>query len=254
MSAFTTFFHRLGSPRWFFELSHLWQIWLLAIGGIALLGGSIYGLAFAPADYQQGNSFRIMYVHVPTAHLSEALYIAIGLSGIVFLVWRIKLADMFIAVAGPVGVMITGTALLTGAIWGKPTWGAFWVWDARTTSVLVLFFLYVGLVALRSAIPRTEQASRAVAILAIVGTVNIPIIKYSVDWWLTLHQPASFSLTGAPSMPPEMWAPLLVNMLGMYCFVAGSILADLRNEILERENETKWARELMRSKPIRKRM
>lgn len=243
----------MGSPRWFFELSYPWQAWFFAIGSIALLGGSIYGLAFAPADYQQGNSFRIMYVHVPTAHLSEALYLAVGVAGIVFLVWRIKLADMFMAVTAPVGMVITGAALLTGSIWGKPTWGAFWVWDARTTSVLVLFFLYFGLIALRRAIPRTDQASRAVAILAILGTVNVPIIKYSVDWWLTLHQPASFSLTGAPSMPPEMWAPLLVNMLGFYCFVAGSIIAGLRNEILERENETQWARDWMVSKPARKR-
>ena len=249
MNWFTTFFHKLGSPRWFFDLSRPWLVGFLAVGIVLLTAGSVWGLVFAPEDYQQGNSFRIIYVHVPAAHMSEALYLAMGAAGVVLLVWRMKLADMFIAVTAPVGMAITGAALLTGAIWGRPTWGAWWVWDARTTSVLVLFFLYVGLMTLRQAIPRPEQASRAVAILAIVGTVNVPIIKYSVDWWLTLHQPASITLTSAPTMPPEMWVPLVVNIIGFYSFVGGIIIAGLRNEILEREVDTQWVREWLASAP-----
>ena len=250
MGRLTAFAHRLGSPRWFFDITGPWLVVLSVIGIALVLVGSVWGLVFAPEDYQQGNSFRIIYVHVPTAHLAEALYLAMGAAGVVLLVWRMKLADMFIAVTAPVGMVITGVALLTGAIWGKPTWGAWWVWDARTTSVLVLFFLYVGLMALRQAIPAPEPAGRAVAVLAIVGTVNVPIIKYSVDWWLTLHQPASFSLTEQPTMPAEMWLPLLVNVLGFYSFVAAVVLAGLRNEILERESDTAWVRDwLARTQP-----
>ena len=168
---------------------------------------------------------------------------AMGVAGIVVLVWRMKLADMFIAVTAPVGMAITGIALLTGAIWGRPTWGAWWVWDARTTSVLVLFFLYLGIVALRQAIPRADQAGRAAAVLAIVGTVNVPIIKYSVDWWLTLHQPASITFTAAPAMPPSMWVPLLINMVGFYALVAAFLVAGLRNEVLLREADAQWVRD-----------
>ena len=246
MSRLGAFVHRLGSPRWFFDMTKPWLAGLAIIGIALLIIGTVWGLVFAPEDYQQGNSFRIIYVHVPTAHLAEALYLAMGVAGVVLLVWRMKLADMFIAVTAPVGMAITGVALLTGAIWGKPTWGAWWVWDARTTSVLVLFFLYLGLMALREAIPGQERAGRAVAVLAIVGTVNVPIIKYSVDWWLTLHQPSSFSLTGQPTMPVEMWLPLLVNVVGFYCFVAAVVLAGLRNEILERESDTVWVRDWLR--------
>ena len=248
MGRLAAFVHRLGSPRWFFDITGPWLVVLSVIGVALVAVGSVWGLVFAPEDYQQGNSFRIIYVHVPTAHLAEALYLAMGAAGVVLLVWRMKLADMFIAVTAPVGMVLTGVALLTGAIWGKPTWGAWWVWDARTTSVLVLFFLYVGLMALRQAIPAREQAGRAVAVLAIVGTVNVPIIKYSVDWWLTLHQPSSFSLTEPPTMPAEMWLPLLVNVVGFYCLVAAVVLAGLRNEILERESDTAWVHDWLARK------
>ncbi len=148
----------------------------------------MWGLAIAPPDYLQGNSFRIMYLHVPAAILSESCYILMGVAGAVLLIWRMKLADMVVAAAAPIGVVFCIVALLTGSIWGRPTWGTWWVWDARTTSMLVLLFLYFGVMALRQAVPREETAGRAAAILAVVGMVDIPIIKYSVDWWLTLHQ------------------------------------------------------------------
>jgi heme exporter protein C len=237
------FWHRLGSPRWFYGIS---GPWLKILGGLALLllsTGCIWGLAFAPPDYQQGNSFRIIYVHVPTAIVAQSAYLLMGCAGVVLLVWRMKLADMVLATVAPFGMWMTALALMTGAIWGKPTWGAWWVWDARTTSMLVLLFLYFGIYALRQAIPRQEAAGRACAVLAIIGVVNIPIIKYSVDWWLTLHQPATFKLTAAPSMPVEMWLPLAVNVVGIYCLFGANLLSRLRLEILRREEGTKWVRD-----------
>jgi heme exporter protein C len=235
----------LGSPRWFFRISNplRWVLGMLAL--VLLLCGSIWGLAFAPPDYQQGNSFRIMYVHVPAAIVAQSAYMLMGAAGVVLLVWRMKMADIVIAATVPFGLTMTMLALFTGAAWGKPTWGAWWVWDARTTSVLVLLFLYIGLFALRQAIPRPETAGRACAVLAVVGTINIPIIKYSVDWWLTLHQGATFRLTEAPSMPPQMWLPLAVNVLGIYCFFGANLMARIRLEILKRERGTQWVRELV---------
>lgn len=240
------FWHRLGSPQWFYRMSGkwLWPLGLLAT--VLLLAGCVWGLAIAPPDYQQGNSFRIIYVHVPTAIVAQSAYLVMGVAGVLLLVWRMKLADMVLAAVVPFGTSMTALALLTGAIWGKPTWGAWWVWDARTTSMLVLLFLYFGVYALRQAIPNQQAAGRACAVLAIVGVINIPIIKYSVDWWLTLHQPATFRLTEAPSMPPQMWLPLAVNVVGIYCLFGANLLSSLRLEILRREADTQWVRNLVR--------
>ncbi len=235
----------MGSPRWFFEISRPWMVGFGVLAAMLLVTGTVWGLAFAPADYQQGNSFRIMYVHVPTAMIAQSAYILMGAAGLVLLVWRMKLADMVLATVVPFGMSMTALALFTGAVWGKPTWGAWWVWDARTTSMLVLLFLYFGLYALRQAIPRQEAAGRACAVLALVGTVNIPIIKYSVEWWRTLHQPASFTLSEAPAMPPEMWLPLLVNVLGLYCLFGANLISRLRLEIVSREAGTQWVQDTL---------
>lgn len=242
-----TLWHRMGSPKWLYQMSTPW-VWALGLlAAVLLVTGSIWGLAFAPEDYQQGNSFRIIYIHVPTAIVSQSTYLLLGSAGLVLLVWRMKVADMVLATAVPFGMSMTALALFTGAVWGKPTWGTWWVWDARTTSMLVMLFLYFGLYALRQAIPRQETAGRACAVLALVGVINIPIIKYSVDWWLTLHQPATFKLTEAPSMPPEMWLPLAVNVIGIYCLMGAVVLAGLRLEILRRERDTAWVREMVAS-------
>jgi len=240
-----TFWHKLGSPRWLYEMSGGWTRAFGVLAAVLLVAGTVWGLAFAPPDYQQGNSFRIMYIHVPTAIVAQSAYMLLGAAGLVLLVWRMKMADMVLAAAVPFGMSMTALALFTGAVWGKPTWGAWWVWDARTTSMLVLLFLYFGLYALRQAIPRAETAGRACALLALVGTINIPIIKYSVDWWLTLHQGATFKLTEAPAMPPEMYLPLLVNVIGIYCLFGALVLARLRVEILRRERDTQWVRALV---------
>lgn len=235
-------FHRLGSPRTFFAMTSSWHPWLLGLAACVLVGGSVWALLFVPPDYQQGNSVRIMYIHVPAAILAQSGYMMMAGAAIVYLVWRIKVADMAMAAVAPLGASITFLALVTGAIWGKPTWGTWWVWDARLTSTLVLFFLYVGVMALRSAMEGREQAGRACAILSVVGLVNLPIIKYSVDWWYTLHQPASFKLTEKPAMPVEMWLPLLVMVIGYYLFFFTVWFMRLRNEILLREQHTDWVR------------
>ncbi len=238
--------HRIGSPRWFYQISRPLALVLGVLALVLLVTGTVWGLVFAPPDYQQGDSFRIMYVHVPAAIVAQSAYMLMGAAGVVLLVWRMKMADIVIAATVPFGMTMTALALFSGAAWGKPTWGAWWVWDARTTSVLVLLFLYIGLYALRQAIPRQETAGRACAVLAMVGTINIPIIKYSVDWWLTLHQGATFKLTEAPAMPPSMWLPLAVNVLGIYCFFGANLISRARVEILQRERNTQWVRELVR--------
>ena len=235
--------HKLGSPRWFFSLTTPWVTFFGWSAAALLLWGAIWGLAFAPADYQQGNSFRIMYVHVPAAMLAQSLYIGMGVAGFIGLVWRMKLTDVAISACLPLGMVITALALFSGSVWGRPTWGSWWEWDGRTVSTLVLFFLFVGIYALREAIAEAELRARASALIAMVGTVNIPIIKYSVEWWNTLHQPASFGLTQKPTMPSEMWLPLLVMVLGFYCFAGFIVLVRMRSEILQREMNARWVRD-----------
>ncbi len=238
------FIHKLGSPKWFYAISARLLPWFWAAAAALIAVGSIWGLAFAPADYQQGNSFRIIYVHVPAAFLAQSIFVAMAVSGLIFLVWKIKVADMAAAMMAPLGAAMTFIALFSGAVWGVPTWGTWWMWDARLTSMLILLFLYVGVIALRGAFSSRDSASRAASVLALVGVINIPIIKYSVDWWYTLHQPATFSVTSRPAMPFEMWMPLLLMVLGFYCFFIALTLTRTRSEILRRESTKRWVREL----------
>lgn len=243
------FIHKLGSPKWFYAISTRLQPWFWAAALLLLIIGSVWGLAFAPADYQQGNSFRIIYVHVPAAILAQSCFIALAAAGLVFLVWKIKVADMAAAVIAPFGASMTFVALFSGSVWGIPTWGTWWVWDARLTSMLIQLFLYLGVIALRGAFISRDSGARAASVLALVGVVNIPIIKYSVEWWNTLHQPATFTLTERPAMPPEMWLPLLVMVLGFYCFFIALTLMRTRSEILKRESAKRWVRELADEAP-----
>jgi len=240
-----TFFHKLGSPKWFYDIADKFLPWFLWLGILLIITGTIWGLAFAPQDYQQGHSFRIIYLHVPSAILAQSCYMMMAASAIVGLVWKMKIADVFISSAAPVGAAFTFLALFTGAVWGKPTWGTWWVWDARLTAMLILLFLYFGVISLRTAIEDINMSARASAILVLVGVVNIPIIKYSVEWWNTLHQPATFKLTEKPAMVPEMWLPLLVMIIGIYCFFGALILMRMRNEILIREKRTKWVQSIV---------
>ena len=242
-----TFFHKLGSPKWFYEISGKLLPWVAAFSLLALVIGIVWGLVFAPEDYQQGNSFRIIYIPVPAAILAQSCYMMLAVAGVVGLVWRMKLADVALQCAAPIGAWMTLVALFTGSIWGKPTWGTYWEWDARLTSMLILLFLYFGIIALRMAISNRDTAAKATAVMAIVGVINIPIIKYSVDWWNTLHQPATFTITEKPAMPPEMWLPLLVMVLAFYGLFTLNLLMRMRLEVLRREHKTRWARAALES-------
>ncbi len=244
MARFSQWFHRLGSPRTFYQVSGKWLPWLGAITLILMVTGTVWGLGFAPQDAKQGNSFRIIYIHVPAAFLALAGYYVMAVAGAVGLIWRMKLAYMVMKSAAPIGAAFTFVSLFTGALWGKPTWGTYWVWDARITSMLVLFFLYLGILALHYAYTNKDAANKAAAVLALVGTVNIPIIYKSVDWWYTLHQPATIKLTGGTSMHPDMFHPLLVMIAGFYFFYAVSLILFTRAEILHRERRTQWVKTL----------
>ena len=242
-----SWFHKLGSPKWFYGTANRWLPWLTALTLLCWLVGLGWGLLVAPMDYRQGNSFRIIYVHVPVAVVSLAGYYLMAIAAAVHLIWRIKLADMAVKSAALIGAVLTFLALVTGAIWGKPTWGTWWVWDARITSMLVLFLIYMGIVLLYEALSeRPEQASRVCAILALVGTVNVPIIYKSVDWWYSLHQPATIRLTGAPSMDPSMFYPLLWCIAGCYLMYATLLMLYIRGEILRREMRTQWLQDRVR--------
>ncbi|MBZ9540189.1 heme ABC transporter permease [Modicisalibacter tunisiensis] len=236
--------HRLGSPRTFYTIAGRWQPWLWALAVLLLGTGSVWALLFAPADYQQGDSFRILYVHVPAAILAQSCFVLMAVAGAIFLVWRIKLADMVATVIAPFGAAMTGVALFSGSVWGVPTWGTWWVWDARLTSMLIQLFLYLGVIALRGAFASRDGGARAASLLTLVGVINIPIIKYSVDWWNTLHQPATFTLTQRPAMPAEMWLPLAVMVLGFYAYFVALTLTRTRSEILRREGRKRWVLEL----------
>ncbi|BBB25201.1 heme ABC transporter permease [Amphritea japonica] len=238
-------FYQLASPRWCYDITgKLLPIFAIA-AVVMLVAGAVWALVFAPADYQQGNSFRIIYIHVPASILAQSCYMLMAVAGAIGLIWKMKVADMVAKSCAPIGATIAILSLATGAIWGKPTWGSWWVWDARLTSMLILFFLYLGIIALNSAIENAQTAAQSTAVLALVGLVNIPIIKYSVDWWNTLHQPATFTLTERPAMPSEMWVPLLVMVIGFYCFFAVAMMLRLRNEIIQRERRSSWVRDLI---------
>ena len=239
-------FHKLGSPRWFYQKTGRWIPWLGLAAFCLMVTGVVWGLGFAPQDAKQGNSFRIIYLHVPASFLALAGYYIMAIAGAIGLIWKMKLADMVMKSAAPIGAALTFIALFTGAVWGKPTWGTYWVWDARITSMLILLFLYLGVVALQYSYSNRDAANKASAVLALVGTVNIPIIYKSVDWWHTLHQPATIKFTSAPSMHPDMFKPLLVMILGFYCFYALVLILNTRVEILRRERRTGWVADLVR--------
>ena len=210
-----------------------------------MLAGLYYGLVKAPPDYEQGDSYRILYIHVPAAWMSMFVYLIMAVSSGVFLVWRMKLADIVAEASAPIGASFTFLALVTGAIWGKPTWGTWWVWDARLTSELVLLFLYLGYIALRGAIEHQTTAARAAGVLAVVGVINLPIIHYSVEWWHTLHQPATITKLDKPSMHISMLVPLLL-MVGAYqLFYFYTLCLRVRSGILRRESRSRWVNELL---------
>ena len=226
--------HRFANPGRFLRLSGAVLPWLAAVGGALTAIGLGWGLFFSPADWQQGDAVRIMYIHVPAAWLASAGYLALAVCSVLSLVWRHPLADLAAAEIGPVGAGFTAMCLLTGSLWGKPMWGAWWVWDARLTSELVLFFLYLGYLALVDAFDDPQRGLRAGAILVLVGVVDLPIIKFSVDWWNTLHQPASLMTLSGPKVDPSMLLPLMLMIGGFTTFFITVVLMRLESELLAR--------------------
>jgi heme exporter protein C len=224
----------LANPTRFLGLVDKVLPWLSALV-VILLGTGLYLSFFvAPPDYQQGETVRIMFIHVPAAWLAMFGYTVIAIAALGTLIWRHPLADVAAKTAAPIGATFTFVALVTGSLWGKPMWGTYWVWDARLTSMLVLFLLYLGLIALWQSIDELGRAGRAAAILALVGAINIPIIKFSVDWWNTLHQPASVFRAGGPTIDPALLTPLFVMAAGFTALFVLLHLMAMRAEILRR--------------------
>ena len=238
------FLYRMASPRHFYRIAGRMIPWLAGLCVLALLYGLYGGLVLAPPDYQQGESFRIIYVHVPSAWMSMFIYTFMAVLSGIHLIWRMKLADIMATASAPIGASFTFLALVTGSLWGKPMWGTYWVWDARLTSELILLFLYLGIMALRSAIDDQRSAGRATAVLTLVGVVNIPIIHYSVVWWNTLHQPATVTKLDTPSIHIDMLIPLLVMTLAFQFYFFTVALMRARNEVLQREHKASWVAEL----------
>ena len=240
-------FHRLGSPPYIYRLAARLTPWFAWIAALCIVAGLYGGLVLAPPDYQQGDGFRIMYVHVPSAWMSLMVYVTMALAAATGLIWRIKVAHAVAASCAPIGASFTATALLTGMLWGRPMWGTYWEWDPRLTSELLLLFLYLGYIGLRSAFDDVVRADRTSAVLAVVGVVNVPIVHYSVIWWNSLHQAPSVMKLGKPNMPPEMLIPLLTMLLGFTLFFGAILLTRLRGEVLRRERSAAWIREALTS-------
>ena len=237
-------FHKLGSPPWLYAISGSILRWLLPLTLLALGIGMVWGLLFTAPDFRQGNSYRIIYIHVPAAVVALAGYYVMALAGAISLIWRMKMADVAMRAAAPVGAALTFIALFTGAVWGKPTWGTWWVWDARITSMLILLFLYLGVVALYEAYDNKEAAGKACAVLSLVGMVNIPIIYKSVDWWYSLHQPASIKFTGDSTIHASMLYPLLWMIVAFYALFTCCLLLNMRTQLLQREARSQWVKKL----------
>ncbi len=240
------FFHQLTSPPHFYRLAATLIPWLAIPGFLLIAYGTYAGLFVASEDYQQGDAFRIIYVHVPSAYLSMLAYVFMAVGGGIGLIWRMKLAHAVAAAAAPLGAAFTFLALVTGSIWGRPMWGTWWEWgDPRLTSELILLFLYFGYIALRSSIDDTAKADKASAVLALVGVVNVVIVHYSVVWWSSLHQGQTLFKKGGPGMDADMLYPLLAMIFG-FTFVFGALLARrVRTEVLFRERRTRWVREMI---------
>ncbi|WP_371376295.1 heme ABC transporter permease [Thalassotalea aquiviva] len=236
--------HPYANPERAYQLSGTLTPWFAWISAILLTTGMVIGLVFSPPDYQQGETVRIFYIHVPSAMLSMGIYLGMAISALCGLVWQMKLAETSIAAMAPVGATFTAIALFTGAAWGKPMWGAWWVWDARLTSELILLFLYLGVMALYNAFEDKALAAKAASVLALVGVINLPIIHYSVEWWNTLHQGATISKFDKPSISIDMLIPFMFSFFGFAFMVAALICIRFKAEIISRNAMRPWVKSL----------
>jgi heme exporter protein C len=240
-------FHKWGSPKWFYELSGRWLPWLITAMVIFLTVGVIWALLYVPPDYQQGFTSRILIVHVAVAGTSLAFFPIMAVAGTITLVWKMKMADMVAKTVAPLGAWFSALTLASGSIWGSVMWGTWWEWtDSRLTSMLFQFFLLISVISLRSALNDSETAAKACAVLSIVGCINVVIIKYSVEWWNTLHQPSSnLNVESGAVNGLEFWLPTLIMIIAMYLFVAVNIMLTTRNEILQREGRSQWVQDMV---------
>jgi heme exporter protein C len=237
---------KYAAPQRFYALTGSLIPYCVAVAVIATVIGLTIGLLIAPSDHQQGESYRIIFIHVPAAWMSMIIYLAVAFWAAIGLIFNARLASMFALALAPTGALMTFIALWTGSLWGKPTWGTYWVWDARLTSELILLFLYLGFLSLHASIEDTRKADRSAAVLAIVGVVNIPIIYFSVKWWNTLHQGASVSLTKAPTMATQMLTGMLIMTVAFWAYSFALSFYRCRTLILERERHTAWAQEAVK--------
>lgn len=251
MNRFVAWFHRWGSPKHFYDMSGRWIPWMAGLFLLTFIPGLYYSLIGSPPDYQQGESARIMYIHVPAAWMSMFIYAVMALAGAITLIWKMKMADIVAQVSAPIGASFTFLALVTGSLWGKPMWGAYWVWDARLTSELILLFLFLGYIALTTSIDDKRTAARAGAVLALVGVVNLPIIHYSVEWWSTLHQPSTVKVMGKSAIHMSMLIPLLLMSFAFKFYYAWVVLTSARAEVLDRDKGAKWAAEVVEASEVR---
>ena len=227
----------LANPNRFNRITKKLKPFILFIAIITLISGLYFGLYDSPEDYQQGDAVRIMYVHVPSAWLASFLYFSLVISCVFYLVWKHPLADLVSSSIAPIGALFSALTLITGSLWGKPMWGTWWVWDARLTSMLVLFFFYLGYILLSNAFERKIDGSKTASVLAIVGLINLPIVKFSVDWWHTLHQPASIIKFGGPSIDEKMLLPLILMFLGLSFFSLYLIILNVKTRLIEKKCE-----------------
>ena len=243
------YLHSFASPKRIYFQIPTWIRWYAWIAAALMVGGMVGGLLIAPPDYQQGDGFRIIYIHVPSAFMAMGVYSVMAGAAVIALVWRIKLAFMVLHSCLVPGAWFTFLALFTGAVWGRPMWGTWWIWDARLTSVLILLFIYLGILALQSAMDNQTQRDKACAIVTLVGLVNIPIIHYSVVWWNTLHQGATLLRFAKPAMAMDMLWPLLLMLGAFASFFVVVLLLRLRCEIVQREKHTAWLKKVLRHDP-----
>ena len=230
-------FDWLANPNRFNKITEKIQPYILLIAITTLISGLYFGLFDSPKDYQQGDAVRIMYVHVPSAWLASFLYFSLAISCVFYLVWKHPLADLVSSSIAPIGALFSALTLITGSLWGKPMWGTWWVWDARLTSMLVLFFFYLGYILLSNAFERKIDGSKTASVLAIVGLINLPIVKFSVDWWHTLHQPASIIKIGGPSIDDKMLLPLILMSFALSFFSLYLIVLNVKTKLIEKKCE-----------------
>ena len=242
------FFHRLGSPKYFYNFSGKLMPWLAVPCVLLFVYGLYAGLIKAPPDYQQGEAYRIIFVHVPAAWMSLFVYVLMAVSAAASFIWRVKFAEITFISCAPIGAAFTFLALITGSLWGRPMWGSYWEWDdPRMTSELLLLFLYFGVIALYGAIEDKHVAARAAAILAMVGVINVIIVHYSVKWWSSIHQGPILEQIDKPSVHPSMFVPLIVMVFAFKFYFGLVLLMRSRNELLQRERNSRWVQELIAS-------